>query len=332
MSQAHRPTWNPTMGKETKAGSQQISKLSLASHTKLKFRQPGQVTASDVARRDLRAELAAAERAAQDKKRKAAGLPPLPPLAGAPTAAIENGNDEDEERAKRRRILEEAAELDADDSDDDDEEEEKGEKEEDDDDDEDDSDDDSDDEDDTAALMAELARIKQERAEEKARLDAEANASAAADRDAEIATGNPLLNLQAALGQRPDATPSSTTSSFAVKRRWDDDLIFKNQAAGIDDKPKKGEFVNDLLRSEFHKKFMNKWVLGVGAVLTAGSSSSELCLGGEVLDRRGREGSERRCEGMSPPQAPRTPAYVRAAACAHLRAARRVRMQRRART
>lgn len=32
------------------------------------------------------------------------------------------------------------------------------------------SDDDSDDEDDTAALMAELAKIKQERAEEKARL------------------------------------------------------------------------------------------------------------------------------------------------------------------
>lgn len=32
------------------------------------------------------------------------------------------------------------------------------------------SDDDSDDEDDTAALMAELAKIKQERAEEKARI------------------------------------------------------------------------------------------------------------------------------------------------------------------
>jgi protein CWC15 len=68
------------------------------------------------------------------------------------------------------------------------------------------------------------------------------------------------LNLQAALGQTP-GTPGSTTSSaatFTVKRRWDDDLIFKNQAAGIDEKPKRGDFVNDLLRSEFHKKFMNK--------------------------------------------------------------------------
>jgi hypothetical protein len=93
--------------------------------------------------------------------------------------------------------------------------------------------------------------------------DSEANAKNAVDREAEIATGNPLLNLQAALGQTPGTpgTPGSTatsTATFAVKRRWDDDLIFKNQAAGIDDKPKKGEFVNDLLRSEFHKKFMLK--------------------------------------------------------------------------
>jgi protein CWC15 len=65
------------------------------------------------------------------------------------------------------------------------------------------------------------------------------------------------MNLQAALGQMP-STPRSdagttTTGSFAVKRRWDDDLIFKNQASGVDDKPKK-EFVNDILRSEFHRE------------------------------------------------------------------------------
>jgi protein CWC15 len=89
--------------------------------------------------------------------------------------------------------------------------------------------------------------------------DAETSAKSSADRDQEIATGNPLLNLQNALGQSPArSATSSATASFSVKRRWDDDLIFKNQAAGLDDKPKKGEFVNDLLRSEFHKKFMLK--------------------------------------------------------------------------
>ena len=133
MSQAHRPTWNPTMGRESKAGSQQISKLSLASHTKLKFRQPGQSSSGDVGKKDLKAELAAAERTAQDKKRKAAGLPPLPPLPSS-SLRLENGkadegqnrdagvvDEEQEERAKRRKILEEAAELDRDDTDDEDE-------------------------------------------------------------------------------------------------------------------------------------------------------------------------------------------------------------------
>lgn len=70
------------------------------------------------------------------------------------------------------------------------------------------------------------------------------------------------MNLQAALGTATDSPRATTSiaSTFAVKRRWDDDLIFKNQAVGIDDKPKKGEFVNDLLRSEFHKKFMNRFI------------------------------------------------------------------------
>ncbi|WVF68737.1 hypothetical protein IAT40_003509 [Kwoniella sp. CBS 6097] len=285
MSQAHRPTWNPTQGRETKAGSQQVSKLSLASHTKLKFRQPGQTNSGDVARRDLKAELAIAERNALDKKRKAQGLPPLPPIEGALriTATAANGDGQvDEEAAaaaKRRKVLEEAAEMDKDDESDDENaggHKDKGKgkaaaNDDDDDDDEeddDDDDDDSDDEDDTAALMAELAKIKQERAEEKARLEAESSASAAQDRESEIATGNPLLNLQAALGQghggaapsTPGSTTSGVSSSFAVKRRWDDDLIFKNQAAGLDEKGKKGEFVNDLLRSEFHKKFMLKFI------------------------------------------------------------------------
>jgi protein CWC15 len=76
------------------------------------------------------------------------------------------------------------------------------------------------------------------------------------DREAEVAMGNPLLNLQAALdGRSGSMTPmsSSSSSGFAVKRRWDDDVIFKNQA--VSEKPRK-EFVNDLLRTEFHKRFL----------------------------------------------------------------------------
>ena len=39
--------------------------------------------------------------------------------------------------------------------------------------------------------------------------------------------------------------------------RWDDDVVFKNQAQ---EKKQDKQFVNDLLRSDFHKKFMNKYI------------------------------------------------------------------------
>jgi hypothetical protein len=51
------------------------------------------------------------------------------------------------------------------------------------------------DEDDTAALLAELERIKAERAEEAARKEAARNAAADIERAAELASGNPLLDL-----------------------------------------------------------------------------------------------------------------------------------------
>ena len=134
-------------------------------------------------------------------------------------------------------------------------------------------DDDDDEEDDTAELLRELEKIKRERAEEKERQEREQSASDQATRDAEIATANPLLNLAAALGQTPNGINTTAPGSFAVKRRWDDgtlvlrssalweidgrsfrlDLIFKNQAMSSRDKDKDPQFVNDLLRTEFHK-------------------------------------------------------------------------------
>ncbi|KII95484.1 hypothetical protein PLICRDRAFT_129282 [Plicaturopsis crispa FD-325 SS-3] len=250
MSTAHRPTWDPAQAKDVKGGSRQFSVRDMAAHTKLKFRQPGQTAASDVAKRDLRAELLAAEQEARNKKRKAEGLPPL---------ALEDG-PADEEANKRRKMLQQAIDLDKDD-DDEDESGEKGDKAKDEEKDEDESDEDSDDEeDDTAELLRELEKIKRERAEEKARQEREQSASAAAERDAEIATANPLLNLAAALGQQtPGGVNTTVPGTFAVKRRWDDDLIFKNQAMSSRDKGNPG-FVNDLLRTEFHKKFMQKFI------------------------------------------------------------------------
>lgn len=110
--------------------------------------------------------------------------------------------------------------------------------------DEDDESDDSDD-DDTAELMAELTQIKKERAQEEARKEAERKAQEERIRTENILSGNPLLNNKPA--------------EFKVKRRWDDDVVFKNCAIEEPDRKEK-PFINDTLRSSFHKKFMEKYV------------------------------------------------------------------------
>jgi len=260
MSTAHRPTWDPAQARDVKGGSRQYSVRDMAAHTKLKFRQVGQTSVDEVKKRDLRAELLAAEMEAQNKKRKAEGKPPL---AVEGSSSIENGEVkaiEDEESNKRRKLLQEALALDKDDSESEDEDEKtsgknkEAEEEEDGDESE-----DSDDEDDTNELLKELERIKRQRAEEKTRMEQEQSAQDTAAREMDIATKNPLLNLAAALGQSPAGLDTTAPGTFAVKRRWDDDLIFKNQATNLKERPS-GHFVNDLLRTEFHKKFMSRFI------------------------------------------------------------------------
>lgn len=40
--------------------------------------------------------------------------------------------------------------------------------------------------------------------------------------------------------------------------RWDDDVVFKNQARGETKKAKR--FINDTIRSDFHRKFLHKYM------------------------------------------------------------------------
>ncbi|KAG0148415.1 hypothetical protein CROQUDRAFT_90340 [Cronartium quercuum f. sp. fusiforme G11] len=294
MSSAHRPTWTPAMGKDARLNTKQYSSRDIAGHTKLKFRQPGQNSQSDISRRDLKLELELAERDAIAKKRRAAGLLPIEEHESKKLMINDKvdvkDNDDEEVRNKRRKILEEALIADKDDSDSEDEsvEERKRSKkvgkgienkminngskvadtrvQDDDensssDDSDDDDDDDDDDENETAELLKELEKIKRERAEEKARQEQERATTDALDKEASAAMGNPLLNLKAALGNTSptNSISTSTSTSFSIKKRWDDDVIFKNQARDVNEKPKK-EFVNDLLRTEFHRRFLKKFI------------------------------------------------------------------------
>jgi protein CWC15 len=89
-------------------------------------RQSGQTSTDDVKKRDLRAELLAAEAEARNKKRKAEGKPLLEEDVRK-AAAIEAPKDgtpatEDDEANKRRKLLQEALEMDKDDEEDEEEE------------------------------------------------------------------------------------------------------------------------------------------------------------------------------------------------------------------
>lgn len=213
MTTAARPTFEPARGGKGKgeggdlsALSKQYSSRDLPGHTKLKYRQEGQGTSDELRGRDFRRDLEERERNVREKR--------------------DRNRDSGSKRPRLEQIP--AANLDADDPLDDEEDEE----------------DSSDDEDDTAELLAELNKIKKERAREKAKLDAEKKVEEERIRTEIILKGNPLINQEKA-------------AEFKVKRRWDDDVVFKNCAKGDDRKPL---FINDTLRSEFHKKFMEKYV------------------------------------------------------------------------
>ncbi|KAF9573055.1 hypothetical protein EC968_009105 [Mortierella alpina] len=248
MTTAARPTFDPARGKGSQAPTRIYSSRDLASHTKLKFRQSGQTTQSELNRLDLKDQLKKAEQEHYEKINKVTKL-----ASGLSNTFKDDDNLDDQQTAestttetpleRKRRLLKEAERLDKDDSDDDDE------KDSDDSDDSD-SDSDDDDEDDTAELLRELEKIKRERAEEKERQERLQREEEEKEREAQAAAGNPLLDMPG---------NSAGPKDFSVKRRWDDDVIFKNQARGMSDKPKK-RFINDTLRSDFHRKFMNKYV------------------------------------------------------------------------
>lgn len=251
MTTAHRPTFDPARGKEAQRGPAYHQRL-LPAHTHLKQRQAGQggsggLAASPTAppSRDLRVDLLQAEAAVKAKKRggeltngeektgekrkRGSGSPDASSQTDEPAA------NEDEECKRRRQILEEAHDADADSSSSDSDSEEESEDE---------------DEDEEAELLRELAKIKAERAAQRAAEEQAKAAQEAEQREFDIARGNPLLN--------PGG--GSSGQDFSIKRRWDDDVVFKNQARGTQERGKKAEFVNDLLRSDFHKKFMMRYV------------------------------------------------------------------------
>lgn len=246
MTTAARPTFDPAKGgsgvREKSLGklSQQISSRDLPAHLTLKERVPGQDTIDEVNERDLKAELEEREEIARLEKSQEERYKFVPSLEQATQVRLALKAERDREREAHKEALldgqeedlnlpgiinaRKIAQLDAD---------------------EDfgsvdisESDfEDDDDEDDPAELMAELNRIKQERIKEEEQRQREV-------REKEDQVRSPESESQA---------------SFSIKRRWDDDVPFKNCARGEPDQKRK-LYVNDTLRQEFHRKFMSRYI------------------------------------------------------------------------
>lgn len=250
MTTAARPTFDPAKGgsgvREKSLGklSQQLSSRDLPAHLTLKERIPGQDTINEVNERDLKAELEEREKIAQLEKSRTSQSKYIPSLEQATQIKFAIKAERDKERVAQKDALldgeetdlsefntcatiinaRKMAQLDADEdfgsvdlS-------------------ESDFEDDDDDEDDPAELMAELNRIKQERAAEEEKRKEEQLAKE--------------KHVESSLNVEP---------SFSIKRGWDDDVPFKNCANDEPDSKRKLYF-NDTLRQDFHKRFMDKYI------------------------------------------------------------------------
>lgn len=247
MTTAHRPTWKPAVGRSSTWSA-------------------GGAVSTQTSARDAPAHMSLKYRSSDDSDKQAALKESLKALADAEEASsvttgllLKRSFDPEEEERVTRRLLKSSADVDEseikkkyDDSDVDDGGGSSSESESDLDADDDDPDghnnnsdsdlDDSSDEDEEAALQAELEKIRAERQEAKRKSEAEA-AQAEHEIEEEAALlGNPLLNAD----------------MKKKKRGWNDDIVFRNQAK--DEPVPKKRFINDTVRSDFHRRFLKKFI------------------------------------------------------------------------
>ncbi|CAN0280543.1 unnamed protein product [Ectocarpus sp. 4 AP-2014] len=234
MTTAHRPTWAPAQAAASDVGnwstggqaSQAVSAHDLPSQTTLKFRKTGQNSEAELRKRDVRAEVEDSERRALDEK----------------PATIARRYDEGgggRGRDRLQLLLKEHGDVNLDDVKkyDDEDDADSG-------DDLDSSDSDDDSDDDEEALEKELEKIRKEREEARKKKEREEAEDEEKRKQEAAMTGNILL--------------TQSNSSSQVKRRWNDDVVFKGQARTEPETKKR--FVNDTIRNDFHRRFLTKYI------------------------------------------------------------------------
>lgn len=250
MTTAHRPTWKAAVGQSNEGGwaaggstSTGKSVLDMAAHTKLKIRSGSQVVDRKKALRESLFKLEEAEKKSNHKIGKRAIDPEveeqgrlklLKQTTEVDAEAIRKKYDDEDagggedDSGGGWSDVDEDDDLDASDSED------GG------------SSDDDDDDDDEAALQAELAKIRAERDAKKQKEQEEAAAEEESKLEEAAVFGNPLL------------AGADSNSTAKLKRKWNDDVVFRNQAKSEPEIKKR--FINDTVRNDFHKRFLYKFI------------------------------------------------------------------------
>jgi protein CWC15 len=237
MTTAHRPTWHPAVGTANQGGyryhvaRQQFSARDLPGHLHLKTRQTGQGTQAEISVRDLKKEL-------EFREKKAKGL-----VTNDVSMRIGAVPEDEEVPARAETAFDPEDENNYDDEDED-----LGGADEDDDE----EDEEDDDDDEEELLRQELEKIRREREEERKRQEEE---EALMQGIGMQRGGVPVTAEQRFVGAFM-ANPLEARAG--VKRRWDDDVVFRNQAK--DESAPKKRFINDTIRNDFHLKFMKRYI------------------------------------------------------------------------
>mmetsp|Transcript_103155 Transcript_103155/g.202247 ORF Transcript_103155/g.202247 Transcript_103155/m.202247 type:complete len:231 (-) Transcript_103155:69-761(-) len=229
MTTAARPTYHAAVAGKLNYGgfkSRAVCAKDQAAHTKLKFRQLGQSTVEEVKNADLRYDLDRKEEEYLSQKNKAIAMIVQEERKVDIPLMIKNKPEVNEEILKKYddADIDEGSNDDGFDSS---------------------SDEESDDEDDDEEeLQAELQRIKAEREQAQARKMQEDMELEQRMKSDSAMKGNPLAMIE--------------ENSSKIKRRWNDDVVFRNQTR--DEPEHKKRFVNDTIRSDFHRNFIKKFM------------------------------------------------------------------------
>ena len=106
--------------------------------------------------------------------------------------------------------------------------------------------------------MREYEKLKAEREQERQKKDQEKLEELKKREQEEIMSSNPLLTscMQSAVGKSEFG--DTQQNQYSLKRRWNEETVFKNQAKNIPQAKKR--FINDTVRNDFHNKFMGKYM------------------------------------------------------------------------